>query len=787
MATLDRKVLRDLWRLRAQVAAIALVMACGGALLIMVAGTLSALRDTRDAYYDRYRFPDLFAAAKRAPERLALQVSEIPGVLQVESRIVTEVTLAVPDLTEPASARLLSLPAAGPGALSQLALRRGRLAESGRDDEVVAGEAFADANGLKPGDRISAVINNRWRNLTIVGVALSPEFVYTIGRGALFPDDRRFGVLWMNRDALAGAMDLDGAFNDLAVRIDRGMSRQAVISGIDRLLAPYGGTGAYARPDQPSHAYLDGEFEQLRSMAWIATPIFLAVAAFLLNMVVSRLVATEREQIGVLKALGYGRADIAAHYLKLVGVIVVLGTVAGMILGHWLGGDLLETYRRFFRFPFLVRSGDAPAFAGAVLLNIAIGATATLGAVRRAAGLHPAEAMNPPAPPRYGRSLVERVGIATLGSPPTRMMVRHILRWPLRAALTAGGIAAGGAIVIGTLFSFDAIDRMIDVQMFRALRADAVLSFSETRDAAAVAGVSRMPGVLAAEAVRAVPVRLRHGHRQRRVMLSGVQPDAQLQQLIGASEAAIAVPPHGLLLSVRLADLLAVAPGQNVAMEVLEGRRAVVEVPVVALVQEYVGMGAYMDAGALARLLREDVTASGVNIRLDARQEADFFAAMRELPAVAGVTLRRTALASLRQTIAESFFALIAVYVGFAAAITFGVLFNSAHIALSERGRELATLRVLGFHRGEAAYVLFGELALLALVALPVAGLGGYGIAWLLTTGLQNDLYRVPLVVLPRTYAIAAITVLASVTLSILAVSGRVRALPMIAALKAKE
>lgn len=787
MKTLDRKVLRDLWRMRGQAAAIALVMACGAALLVMVAGTLSALRDTRDAYYDRHRFADVFALAKRAPERLAREAEEISGVLQVESRIVAEVTLSAPGLAEPASARLLSQPAPGSGALNQLALRRGRPAEAGRDDEVVASEAFAEANGLGPGDRLSAVINGRWRDLTVVGVALSPEYVYTIGRGALFPDDRRFGVLWMNRDALAGAMGLDGAFNDLAVRLGRGAQTAEVLAGIDRLLDPYGGTGAYARRDQPSHAYLDGEFEQLRSIAWIATPIFLAVAAFLLNMVLSRLIATEREQIGVLKALGYGRGDIAVHYLKLAAVIVALGTASGMALGLWLSDDLLDTYGRYFRFPFLVRSSNASALAGAALLNAAVGLTATLGAVRRAAVLPPAEAMNPPSPPRYSRSLIERLGLAAFGSPPTRMMLRHILRWPLRAALTTGGIAAGGAIVVGTLFSFDAIDHMIDVQMYRASRADAVVSFAEARDAAAVAGVGRMPGVLAAEAVRSVPVRLRHGHRQRRIALFGVPPGAQLQQLIDASETAIAVPPHGILLSARLAGLLAVVPGEPIMLEILEGRRATVEVPVVALIREYVGMGAYIDADALAGLLNEDTTVSGVSIRLDSRGEAAFLAQMREMPAVAGVTLRRTALTSLRETIAETFFAMIAIYVGFAAAITFGVLFNSGQIALSERGRELATLRVLGFHRHEAAYVLFGELALLTLVALPVAGVAGYGIAWLLTQGLQSDLYSVPLVVLPKTYAIAVMTVLASATLSILAMSGRVRALHLVAALKAKE
>ena len=207
---LDRKLVRDLWHLRGQLAAIGLVVACGVAVVVTTRTSYSSLLASREAYFREYRFADVFAHLSRAPEGVARHLALIPGVADLETRVVTAVNLDVPGLAEPAAGRLVGLPARGRPRLNGVHLRRGRWIEATHPDEVIVSESFADANALEPGSSIGAVIHGRWQRLRIVGVGISPEYVYEIGEGQLFPDSRRFGVLWMGRDALAPAYDMVG-------------------------------------------------------------------------------------------------------------------------------------------------------------------------------------------------------------------------------------------------------------------------------------------------------------------------------------------------------------------------------------------------------------------------------------------------------------------------------------------------------------------------------------------------------------------------------------------------
>ncbi|MEQ8965516.1 MAG: ABC transporter permease, partial [Azospirillaceae bacterium] len=390
IGALDRKLLRDLRGMAGQALAVALVVAAGVALYVMSVGTLRSLDETRAAYYERYRFADIFAGATRAPERVHGDIAAIEGVGAVATRVVADAVLRVPGLVEPARARLVSLPETGDARINDIVLRAGRMPRPGHPGEVLAHEAFVEAHGYALGARVEAVIDGRLRDLTIVGVALSPEFVYAIAPGELVPDDRRFGVFWMERPALEAALDMEGAFNDVAIGLLRGADPDPVIDAVDRLLDPYGGPGAVTRRDQPSHRILDSEFEQLANMGRTLPPIFLGVAAFLLHVVVGRTIELDRERIGLLKAFGYSDRAVAGHYLKLVLAITGLGILAGFAAGIQLGRGLTGLYTDFFRFPFLIYRLHADVFAAAGLVAAAAGSLGALSAVRRAAALAPA-------------------------------------------------------------------------------------------------------------------------------------------------------------------------------------------------------------------------------------------------------------------------------------------------------------------------------------------------------------------------------------------------------------
>ena len=785
---MHRKVLRDLWHLRSQMAAVAVVMACGIAMFVSLRSMHGWLRDTQARYYEAYRFADVFANARRAPASLQRRLAAIPGAAAVRTRVVMDVTLDLPGLDEPGTGRLVGIPETQGPILNDLYLRSGRWIEPGQADEVLASEAFARANGLAPGDSIPAVLHGRWQRLRIVGLALSPEYIYEIrGLGDIFPDNRRFGVLWMGERALGAAFQMEGAFNDVAIALAPGASEADVIDATDRLLAPYGGTGAYGRADQISDLFVSSEIDETEITSVLLPAIFLGVTAFLLNMVLARLVATQRQEIAILKAFGYGNPAIAAHYLQLALGPILLGAMLGTGLGVWLAAALARVYARFYQFPVAGYAQDWRVVAQAFLVAGGAALVGALGGVLRAARLQPAEAMRPEAPASYRAGLIERVGLQRLVPAAARIILRNVERRPLRALLAATGIALATAIVMTGWFMFDAINVMKQIQFESVQRYDAMVVFDVPRSTAAGWELANLPGVRRVEPFRAVPVQLRRGPASKRTTLLGLEPGSELQRLVDRDGTVREVPRGGLLISDVLAAELDVAAGDTLTVEVLEGKRAVQAVPVAAVSQDIIGSSATMRLDALRALLGEGGTLSGAYLALDAREAPAIYRRLKQTPAVSGVVVRESVVRGFEETIAESFWISISMMVAFACIIAAGIVYNGARVALSERGRELASLRVLGFFRGEVTRLLLGEQALLTLLGLPGGLLLGYALAWLVAYRFESDLFRLPLVIRSTTIAYSLAVVLGAALLSALAVRRRIHRLDLIAVLKTRE
>ncbi|MBW7851348.1 MAG: FtsX-like permease family protein [Rhodospirillales bacterium] len=784
MRALDRKLYRTLWQIKGQVFAVAVVVACGVAVFIMALTALRALQDSRDAFYDAGRFADVFAHLKRAPDAVARRIAEIPGVQVAETRILADAALDVPGLEEPAIGRMVSLPPAGRPILNEVIVRRGRLPAAGSGDEVAVAEAFARAHAFSIGDRVSAILNGRKRTLTVVGIVLSPEYVYSVAPGMLMPDDRRFGVLWMDEKALAAAFDLDGAFNDILLRLRRDAAAAEVIARLDQIIEPFGGRGAYARKDQISHALLTGELDQLRALSRMIPPVFLGIAAFLLYVMVSRLVTVERQQIGLLKACGYRNGAIATHYLELTLAVLLVGIAGGIAGGLWLGRELTEIYGRFYHFPALYYRPVPWVIATASAIAVMAGAAAALAATARVARLPPATAMQPAAPPVYNDILPGLLGRLTQ---PSRIVIRNILRWPLRSSLTTLGIALAVATIVSSSFGFDAVERMIQISFFTAQRFDVMLTYVEPKTGAVANEVARLPGVQAVEPFRAVAVRLRHGHRAELSQITGLREDGALRRIVTADFRAVPPPRHGLLVSPKLAENLGVVPGDDVSVEIMEGRRRTLSLPIAGVVEEYLGTPAYMEIEALGRAIGEPGQVSGSFLRIDPLAEPALFARLKEIPNVATVAVKAATVRSFRDTMAESMSIMLTFYIAFGGVIGLGVLYNSARIALSERARELATLRVLGFTRFEVSYILLGELALLTIAALPLGCVLGYGWAWGIVQAFESDMFVIPLVIERATYGTAIATVLAAAVLAGFLVRRNVDRLDMVGVLKTME
>ncbi|MFM9847966.1 MAG: ABC transporter permease [Hyphomicrobiaceae bacterium] len=785
MSVLDRKLLRDLRRMWAQALAIALVIASGVATYVLADGAYQSLEATRSAYYERYRFADVFCDVRRAPKAALDQIAGIDGVAAVEARITHLALMDVEGLAEPASAMAVSLPDSGEPGVNLLHLREGRLPERGRADEVTINEGFAKAHDMRVGGTITVLLNGKKRVVKVVGVALSPEFIYALGPGDLMPDDRRFAVLWMSEKALAGLFDLDGAFNSVTLKLLPGASQTHVIKTLDDLLGRYGGTAAYGRADQLSHAFLDAELRQLNALRRVMPPIFLLVSAFLLNMTLSRMIALEREQIGLLKALGYPTATIAGHYLKVILAITAVGVMIGFIAGAWLGEGLTRLYGEFFHFPFLLFRHDPQTYAFAALVSVLAAGAGAAKAVREILVLAPAVAMQAPAPTRYRQFFTGGAHLAVM-SQLTIMALRHMVRRPFRAIATSFGIAMAVGLLITALLSFDSVEQMIEVAFFKTDRQQATVAFTDHKDPRALQSVAHLPGVLRAEAYRSVSVRLRHEQRARQLSIVGRSSDMDLSRILDCDHRPIPLPPHGLVINSHVAKLLKVGKGDMLDLEILDGRRGSRRVVVAEIANSYFGLTAFMDLEALNRLMY-DAQLTGVHISYDSLDETRLFSAIKSTPGIGSIALQPQALRRFRETIAQNINYSVTIYVALAVIIAFGVAYNSARIQFSEHARELASLRVLGFSRSEVSRVLLTEFVLLTLIAIPLGWAIGYGFGWLLIQAFSSDLYRVPFAIERATYAKASLVVLAATAASALLVRRRINRLDLIAVLKTRD
>lgn len=787
MRTLDRKLLRELRRHWVQIASIALVMGCGTMTIMGLRGTLTSIRAARDTYYDEYRFADLFAHVERAPSTLVTRLSAIPGIAALETRIVRDVRLDVPALPEPAIGHMVSIPDWPRPMLNDLQVRRGRWPAADATNEVLISERFAEVNHLDAGDHIAAVVNGRWQRLAIVGIAISPEFVVEHASSAVFVDSQRYGIVWASRRMMEGAFDMKAAFNDVVIRLGAGATESAVIQRVDALLEPWGGTPAYSRRDQPAARALEDEFNQLRTNATFFPLFFLVVAAFLLNVVLSRLVASQRDEIAALKAFGYTDREIGWHYLGFGIAAVIFGAIVGIPAGIWMGAKFTGLYHDYFRFPSIPSRVDWAAAGVAVGISSTFALLGTLSGVRRVMRLTPADALRPESPSRFRPLLLERLGLGRIVGPSARMVLRNLERRPVRTASTIVGASLAVALLASGRFPYDAFDRMMDVEFRLAQRYDVLALFTSRTNGDATEELRHVDGVLDVEAFRATPVRVSRGTRWRNTSIVGMDAPSRLNRLIDVSGREFALPAEGVVLTAWLARHFGVRVGDTLDLDLTEQggvrRRAVIA----GVFDPMMVQGLYMSRTALQRLLREQDVVSGAYLAVEPSAEARVMARLKDLPAVAGAVSRAATIANIRRQMRDSMVFVLTLIITSACIIALGVVYNSARIALSERGRELASLRVLGFTTNEVAGMLLGEQAAMLVFALPVGIVVGAAFSLALARGFETDRFHFPYVMKLASQVFAMSIVAAAAVFAAIVVRRRVRRLDMVSALRTRE
>ncbi|HET9453030.1 MAG TPA: ABC transporter permease [Gemmatimonadaceae bacterium] len=789
LPAIHRKLLRDVWHMRGQVLSIAALVMCGVGTVVAMHGTLRSVEHERDDYYRRSRFGDVFASGTRIPEPVAEKLAAIPGVAVVSPRASMRVSLDVAGLGMPAGGRVMAVPDGAEPALNVVHISAGRMVHPHTTNEAVVSEGFARANKIAVGDSIGAVMEGRWRRLHVVGIGMSPEYLWELAGADFFTaDERAFGLLWMSQNAVEAAAGMEGAFNDVSVRLVPGAREASVRAEIDTLLARYGGVGAVGRDRQPSNYIIASEIRQLRTFGNTLPTIFLIVATFLLNVVLARLVATQRPELAALKAFGYTNREVRIHYLGFAVLAVVIGAVLGIGLGVWIGGRYTAIYARYFRFPDLSFSLDAASTLFAIGASAAAGVAGALFAVRSAVRLPPAEALRPESPERYRPLLLERLNMAAWLSPAARMVLRTIERRPFRTASGMLGVGLAMGLLAGTLSLFDAAWYMVDVIFRLAQREDVSVSFNHPVSATgATASLQRIPGVMIAEAYRVVPARVRNEGVVRTIAVTALASDASLRRMVDEHGESHTIPPGGAVVSAGLADLLRLERGDSLRLELIERGGEMRTVVVSGVVPELVGANVYMQRRALDALIGEDGEASGVHMRVDARALPAVLAELKVVPAIAGASSRQALIDAFDRQMIENIRISGTVVVTFAIIIALGVVYNGARVALSERGRELASLRVLGFTRREVSTLLFAEQAVIIVAALPLGMVFGIALTRLIVTAFQAEDHRFPMVVDASTYVGAVGIVILAGVLAGLLMQRRLNRMDLIAVLKTRE
>jgi putative ABC transport system permease protein len=792
MTPLDRKLARDLLAAKGRLLAIISIIAVGVMCFIYMRSSYYNLKTAQSSYYAQCRMADFWVDLKKIPIAELDALAELPGVAEIQPRIQFYVTVDLPRVEEPLNGLVISVPQQRDGILNNIVMRRGGNFTDRRRNEVIVSDAFAQAHGLYPGQWIHVLLNNRRQELFIVGTAISSEFVYLLAPGRIVPDDKRFGVFYLKHEYAEEAFDFDGAANSVVGRFTAEYQQHPdeVLRRAESVLEPYGVFGTTKRKDQASNRFLSDEIAGLGTFSMIMPVIFLGVAALVLNVLLSRQIDQQRTTIGTLKALGYGDRQIVWHYIKFALAIGAAGSILGSVCGYGMAVWVTSIYAQFYEFPRLANEFYPGTYAIGFVISLVCALVGSLHGARATLRLQPAEAMRPKPPRRGGKVWLERAtrlwASLSFG---WRMVLRGVIRNPVRTGVGVFASAMGAALLMCGLMMSAATHYLVDFQYTMVTRSDIDLSLEGERGRDALLEIRRLPGVDRAEPQLAVSCTFIHGPHRRRGGITGLAPDARLTIPRDPQGNPIRVPTTGLAMSRKLATLLDVSVGDQIIVRPTKGLRREVEAPVVALTDGYLGLGVYADIHYLSHLIGEEFAVTGVQLTADPRPEVrtELNRRLKQLPALRAVNAREDVIRNLQEELLDLQNVFIGLVMMFAGVIFFGSILNASLVNLTERTREIATLRVLGYGPWQIGGLFLKESMLVNLLGTLVGLPLGYSLAWLISTLYNTEMFRFPLVSPPSVWVITIAIAVGFAGLAHLVVQRVIFRLDYLEALNVKE
>ena len=752
MKVLDRKLIRDLSRSKGMLLAVAAIIAVGTGCLVGMLSTYDDLETAKREYYRRCRMADFWISLKKAPLSVVEELEKIPGVAAVRERISFPVIVDLAGVDRPISGLTVSMPDIESDIINNIMVRAGSYFTAGRSNEVIVSEKFAQARKIQPGDFIHLTMNGRREKMFVVGTAISSEHVYIAPPGSLMATPGDYGIFYIKRRFAEDKFGFNGACNDMAGLLTRAGKRKSalVLEELNQALDPYGVFSVTPRSRQFSNLTLTAEMGGLKTTATALPIIFLSVAALVLNVLMTRMAEQQRMIVGTLKALGYENGQLFSHYLKFGLCVGLAGGLGGCLLGDLISETMIGMYQQFFEFPHLVNRAPPSLMAIAVLISIIFSVLGALRGVKKIVDLDPAEAMHDAMPAIGGKIILERW--KTFWNRLDfwwQIVLRSIFRNRARTVIAMVAALLGSAMVLLALGLTDSMNYMVDFEFDKVLLGDYTMTLREAVDSGSVSEVANLPGVTLAEPVFNVAGTFSRANHHKKGNITGLIRDAELSVPCDSAGEPVRVPPTGLLMTERLARQLDVAAGETITFVPVRGVKYPIEVEVAATIKSMIGLSVFADYGYLNRLVGEEAAVN--ELQLKARQTpeqlAAFFRYLKESPLIESLNVIGQTKSALKKQMTGAMQGMAMVMIIFAGVIFFGSILNGSLIAISERRREIATFRVLGYRPREIGGMFIRENMLLNLTGAVLGLPFGYWMLQGLATQFTNDAYTMPCIV----------------------------------------
>lgn len=782
-----KKMWRELRENKAAYLACLAVIAIGLMLFVAMSVLFEGLNEAKNNFYGDYRFADGFAKVRGISQIQVDRLAFVEGISRLEGRRVEDVRVFFPEREENVYLRLVSLRPEQTARLNDVMLQAGTLPAAG-SRSILPDPGFLEANGLQTGDTIPVIIAGNQVELTVTGAAISPEFVYAMRTPMdIYPDPATFGVAYLPLDVMQNLFG-EESLNDITFTLAPGHTYEDVEGRLKPRLESYGLESIYAREDQLSEVILNQELQSLQSMVTSMPLLFLIVAATILYILLKRMVEQQRGQIGTLKALGYSSREILFHYISYALIIGALGGLFGALLGFWLSYPLMAMYETFFNLPGLTGRFSFYYLVLGVLFSTGFGALAGYFGSKDVLKLQPAEAMKPPAPPSAKQTLLEGWraywnNLTVQGKMATRNMFRNLGR----SFITLIGVMFAFSLIATTGYFLSLMDVLLVDQFTKVQTHDVKVVFTApTNSWEARLELSPLPGVNRFEAYLEAPATLQHGWYEKDTVILGLEPESEMYNLLNRNGVKVALPAEGILLSQNLAESLRAEAGSRLEIESPYAKDSPVYSEVVDIIPQYLGTNAYMDIQALGRLLGQGNISTAALLAVEEGAFPYLKDRYRESAGVFSVE-EKSALLNKFQELMESYSFTFWVLALFGILTGFAVIYNSGMVSLSERRRELASLRVMGMTSEEVLQVLSFEQWFVSLFGM----LAGVPMTMLFLQGManamQNDVFTYPVMFELQPFIIGTVGTAASIWLTQRFIFSKIRQLSMVEALKERE